>query len=326
MEEKDEQKHGAEEIDLNNEETEALDRVWAEFVPGELLLAPWSQQDLQPRRVGVDRDDKCPEIGELPWTGEPGVAYPGRAKREGGPMTEAEWLAANEPTPMLEFLREKASNRKLRLFACACCRLPTVWPLLMDNRSRRAVEIAESFADAPQAGALYEASALAHRVMELDDPVDGPEWLPLSATAWYAWDAAQRTTSALRDGDRAAALLREVFGNPFRPDWFPQACPACRGKGEVAGSFDVGGCLQELVGMCWACLGTGDAEPLWCTDRTALALAGDAYDRGDFACLPVLGDALEDAGCTSRAILEHLRGPGPHVRGCWVVDLILGKQ
>jgi hypothetical protein len=49
--------------------------------------------------------------------------------------------------------------------------------------------------------------------------------------------------------------------------------------------------------------------------------ADSAFDR-----LPVLADALEEAGCTISDILDHCRGPGPHVRGCWVVDLLLGKE
>ena len=56
------------------------------------------------------------------------------------------------------------------------------------------------------------------------------------------------------------------------------------------------------------------------------ALAGAIYDERAFDRLPVLGDALEDAGCADAAILAHCRGPGEHVRGCWVVDLLLGKS
>jgi len=63
----------------------------------------------------------------------------------------------------------------------------------------------------------------------------------------------------------------------------------------------------------------------WLTP-TVLALARSVYAERAFERLPVLADALEDAGCTDRSILDHLRGPGPHVRGCWVVDLILGKS
>jgi hypothetical protein len=80
-------------------------------------------------------------------------------------------------------------------------------------------------------------------------------------------------------------LLREVFGNPFRPVPF---------------------------------------SPAWRTD-TAVSLARQAYEGRDFALLPILADALQDAGCASPEVLDHCHGSGPHVRGCWVVDLVLGK-
>jgi hypothetical protein len=66
-------------------------------------------------------------------------------------------------------------------------------------------------------------------------------------------------------------------------------------------------------------------DPAWLTP-TAVALARTAYDDRAFDRLPILADALEEAGCTDAAILDHCRSPGPHIRGCWVVDLILGKQ
>jgi hypothetical protein len=79
--------------------------------------------------------------------------------------------------------------------------------------------------------------------------------------------------------------VRDVFGNPFR-----------------------------RVGV----------EPAWLTPDVR-ALAQALYAGREFERLPILADALEDAGCTAQAILDHLRGPGEHVRGCWVLDLLLGK-
>ena len=83
-----------------------------------------------------------------------------------------------------------------------------------------------------------------------------------------------------------ADRLRDIFGNPFRP---------------VA------------------------VDPTWLTS-TAVALARGIYDDRAFDRLPILADALQDAGCENADVLDHCRGPGPHVRGCWVVDLVLGKS
>jgi hypothetical protein len=66
-------------------------------------------------------------------------------------------------------------------------------------------------------------------------------------------------------------------------------------------------------------------DPTWST-LTVKHLAGAIYDDRAFERLPILADALEEAGCTNADILAHCRGPGPHVRGCWVVDLVLGKE
>jgi hypothetical protein len=83
-----------------------------------------------------------------------------------------------------------------------------------------------------------------------------------------------------------SALVRDIFGNPFRPVTF-------------------------------------SAE--WRTD-TAVTLARTMYEARDFSAMPILADALQDAGCDNVDLLAHCRGPGPHVRGCWVVDLVLGKE
>jgi hypothetical protein len=63
-----------------------------------------------------------------------------------------------------------------------------------------------------------------------------------------------------------------------------------------------------------------------CRTTTAIQLAQQMYDSRDFSAMPILADALQDAGCDNADLLDHCRGPGPHVRGCWVVDLVLGKE
>jgi hypothetical protein len=80
--------------------------------------------------------------------------------------------------------------------------------------------------------------------------------------------------------------VRDIFGNPFRPATF---------------------------------------SPSWRTD-TAVSLARTMYESRDFSAMPILADALQDTGCDNDAILDHCRGEGSHVRGCWVVDLVLGKE
>jgi hypothetical protein len=126
-------------------------------------------------------------------------------------------------------------------------------------------------------------------------PLPFPEgfgWHPLLAN--YASDATNWTIRNKRgfittDPDRAAesqvAFLRDIFGNPFRPI---------------------------------------TVDPAWLTS-TVLALAQGIYDDRAFDRMPILADALQDAGCDNDDILTHCRGTGPHVRGCWVVDLVLGK-
>jgi hypothetical protein len=63
---------------------------------------------------------------------------------------------------------------------------------------------------------------------------------------------------------------------------------------------------------------------VWLTS-TVTDIARQMYDSRDFTAMPILADALQDAGCENADILTHCRGPGPHVRGCWVVDFVLGK-
>ncbi|AWM42519.1 hypothetical protein C1280_35020 [Gemmata obscuriglobus] len=66
-------------------------------------------------------------------------------------------------------------------------------------------------------------------------------------------------------------------------------------------------------------------DPAWLT-ADVRALANHIYDGHAFEHMPILADALQDAGCESGRVLDHCRGPAPHARGCWVIDLVLGKE
>lgn len=208
-------------------------------------------------------------------------------------MTEGQWLRATDPAHMLEFLSGKASDRKLRLFACGVCR--ELARLAKCDQCSLEVEVGERHADTGKSRAAMERSreALREGRTHLDSLPE--EW----ATFWLCEvalsDNAFRTfgqtvveheaifTSPVRA--IASRRVRDVFGNPFRPVAF---------------------------------------DPSWLTPAV-LSLARQVYESRDFSAMPILADALQDAGCENGDILNHLREPGPHVRGCWALDLVLAK-
>jgi hypothetical protein len=231
-------------------------------------------------------------------------------------MTEAEWFECREPQKMLDWLRTagKLSDRKARLFAVACCR--RIWRLLGDERSRRAVEVAECYADGRanldevnQAGtALVEAlpttagrdqaGGLAVLYAVSIDPVPGCSYGQVPAVrAIHCVGYASQVPDEPDSPTFQQNLLRDLLGPfPFR---------------EVS------------------------IDPAWLTwsGGTVKRLAEAAYEerelpsgRLDPVRLTVLADALEEAGCTEAGLLDHLRGSGFHVRGCHVLDALLGKS
>jgi hypothetical protein len=239
-------------------------------------------------------------------------------------MNEEEWLECRSPDAMLEALRTwgQARERKLRLFGACCCR--RIWGELVDDRSRRAVEATEGFADRPvgksviasvrldaraamvtevgsRSYAARTASAAVYNTL-FQGPIksSGSPQDP-AAVIWVA-AAANRAAvvvpeQAVQEREFQARLLRDIIGNPFRP-------------------------LRPL-----------SPSLLGWSDGLIIKLAEAAYqDRElpsghlDNARLAVLGDALEDAGCSDDRLLAHLRSPGPHVRGCAGVDAVLGKS
>jgi hypothetical protein len=201
-------------------------------------------------------------------------------------MTEEQWLSYTHPMPMLDFLRGKASGRKVRLFACGCCR--HVWDHLNDD-IRDAVEVTERLADGlaelselGQIG-LWEVLIIAMRhSFIVRSPWDGGRELALRTSGLGV--------SRRKERQFQAALLRCIYGNPFGP--------------------------SPIIDSSWLSWNEG----------TIPGLAQAIYEDRAFDRLPILADALEEAGCTDPDILGHCRGQGEHVRGCWVVDLILGKQ
>jgi hypothetical protein len=236
-------------------------------------------------------------------------------------MTEGEWLACTDPQMMLEHLRAEASDRKHRLFACACCR--RIWELLQ-GEGRRAVAAAEGHADGlVAADERGEAGTAARR--PVDDFYEaanlGGHGVVLTGGLAAAEAAgACCTAPAALSCERAARLAALAFGHPAE-GILPLGSPA----GGVAQCR----LLRDLSGNPFRPV---TVSPSWQTPPV-VALAHAAYDQRempagalDTARLAVLADALEEAGCTNADILHHLRGPGPHVRGCWAVDLLLGKS
>ena len=181
-------------------------------------------------------------------------------------MTEEQWLACDDAVEMMLPRRHYADDpRKLALFAVAGGLL--IWDFL-DGASRALISAAER--DAEWSGEDL------HPHVEFE----------LRLRSEEVWVLCLRSLQGRGRDARAANIVRDIFGNPFR-----------------SVSFD----------------------PAWRTS-TVVALAQQMYDSRDFSAMPILGDALQDAGCDHADILDHCRSAGSHVRGCWVVDLVLGKE
>jgi hypothetical protein len=252
-------------------------------------------------------------------------------------MTEEQWLSCTDPMPMLEFLGDSSrlTERKLRLLAVACCR--RVWHLLTNERSQKAVEVAELYADGRVflSGlflAYSEASAVRHRstrqtaevirhALELASEAvihaaaseaGSPDFGEGEGAGYDACDnavgaahcVARAVAYAGRAGEDFVATLniesnivRDIFGNPFR--------------------------AKPAIDRTWLAWGDG----------IVARLAEEAYQERDLPAgtldvtrLGVLADALLDAGCDDAEFLAHLRSPGPHARGCFALDALLEKE
>jgi hypothetical protein len=237
-------------------------------------------------------------------------------------ITEAEWLARTEPGPMLDFLRDKVSDRKLRLFACGCGR--RVSHLMIDERNRRAVEAAEQFADGlTELDNLRSASNAARdALMELPNRNIAAQ-VDAAYAAMYASEHTEFviSTDSTHSSVARAAISAAAAVSPYTytPGLYPRVSEVARcAVAELAAQADL---IRCVFGNPFRSVTT---DPSWLTSNV-VDLARTIYDERAFDRLPILADALMDASCADEYILSHCRSEGPHVRGCWVVDLVLGK-
>jgi hypothetical protein len=233
-------------------------------------------------------------------------------------MDEAGWLSCTDPTVLLAFLRDRgtASERKLRLFAAACCR--RIWHLLKDEQGRNAVEVAELYADG-----LAERDALVRALKAL--PM--PEW-PGGGPEIFNWRLVTSGIAADMTDPRTYVWLTAESSVPELTPALVAAKWADEGACFVAAPIQAG-ILHELFGNPFRPVAS---NPAWRTLQVR-AIAAAAYEQRslpngtlDGTRLAVLADALEDAGCTDAGLLGHLRGPWPHVRGCFALDLLVGRE
>lgn len=256
-------------------------------------------------------------------------------------MSESEWLVETDADTLLKKSRFRNYRRKCRLFAVACCHC--IWTHFVDDRSSCAVEVAERHADGLASDEELQLAALdAHEAHTATLAALGKVGSSIEWGAAYAADsnpihAANTVIWMVRWPRLQQVPLRPVFGSV--PDLVP--CILERRTGPLArlrGRWKITKVREPLP--------TGADHPTQCRlirdifgnpfrpvtfdvewrSSTAVALAKQIYASRDFSTMPILADALQDAGCENGDILKHCRKPGTHVRGCWVVDGILGQS
>jgi hypothetical protein len=219
-------------------------------------------------------------------------------------MTEAEWNHCADPLKMLHYLRADVAGRKTLLLVCACIRRH--WDVLV-NEGRKWVLLAEDYAEKPGPHRLPNPDVCGNTLdpMIFGDHWDGAiriagkdandDWHGVTESLEQLWsgfyecddyDTLSGNDEWKAERRQQALLIRDVFGNPF----------------------------NHIT-----------LDPSWQTSAVK-HLAEAIYEERGFDRLPILADALEDAGCANADIIGHCRGPGPHTRGCFVIDLLLGRE
>ena len=214
-------------------------------------------------------------------------------------MTETEWQkCVTRPDTVLACALGKISERKLRLFASAACR--RYWDQLADARSRQAVIATEMLADG-----LISRDELERCHREASGVGLGAPWLAYVASNVEARAAALAVAG---QGFFRVSRNRPMFTEPW-PIFKRAICIL----------------LREIISNPFRPITINPAWLNW-NDGTVRRIAQSIYDEKAFDRMPILADALQDAGCDNEDVLSHCRSDGPHVRGCWALDILLGKE
>lgn len=261
-------------------------------------------------------------------------------------MTEQEWLNCRETGPMLRYLElEKVPTcRKLRLFGLACCR--RIEHLLIHQPSRECLDLAERYGDKlanatdlqtchGKSSAFFQHLGTADNRMESATKCayTAADWLSIederfhsedgyraAAASYIARAAADAVFYATCDSENTDELWnqRHFEGLPTSADsiWAAEEEAQCK-------------LLRDIIGDPFRPVSLDRS----CLDPAVTIVAALAYEERalpsgeiDAVRLAGLADLLQQGGRGDAEILNHLRGPGPHVRGCWAVDLLLGKE
>ncbi len=207
-------------------------------------------------------------------------------------MTETDWLECTDPAIMIRYLSRGTRDRKLWLFAVASCR--RIWQLLVDQRSRDAVSTVEDFIDGrASASLLTEAKNSSRRAWR---------WVGYKGSPYVEAALAVRILTGLDELNRPEDVAQYARSTgEFRTESIYQAA-----------------CLRDIVGNPFRPL---SIQPNWLT-ANVVDLARTIYAQRTFDHLPILADALMDAGCDDAEVLAHCKSAGAHSRGCWLVDAL----
>lgn len=247
-------------------------------------------------------------------------------------MTEVEWGSCSRVLPLLLELGPKKSprkwsTRKARLFSVACCR--RIWHLLDSPADRRAIEVAEEVADQKRCLTDLRVCHEAASILDLGPAplVPGTGWSYVTDKKWdfcyglWVSPAGRRVCRVAR-----WASTPTPRGSPESTANDARVLLAFRAGLDAAKTEARAQCglLRDIVGP--PVLPAVQGAWLSYYGGVVRRLAEAIYEERAFDRLPILADALEDAGCSDESLLGHLREPGFHSRGCWSVDLILGKK